>query len=155
LVYVALWIPVTTFQLKLPIKLAQCSLTSLLCFYLLFVYIFDDLVLQHPCIYIYIYTHTLYITWTNQRTKQPSQTNRARALVPHAPVSVSSRAPTLFFRPAPLHTLRSSRRGPDRADRRRERRPLVAQSFFRCRSVILLYRQSFCCNELIHFTSLN
>jgi hypothetical protein len=74
LVYVALWIPVTTFQLKLPIKLAQCSLTSLLCFYLLFVYIFDDLVLQHPCIYIYIHTHTIH--HLDQPTDQATEPNQ-------------------------------------------------------------------------------
>jgi hypothetical protein len=103
-------------------------------------------------IYTYdIYTRAIY--YLDHPSNRANQTNWSNPVCPRSRTSVKARA-RAFNRVDQLHALWSSWWGPDRADRPRERRSPCDLVIFRCRSVILLYRQPFCCNELSHFTSL-
>jgi hypothetical protein len=77
-----------------------------------------------------------------------------RAPTRHAPLIelISSACPD---RANQLCTTRRSRHSPDRVDRPLAHPISRDSAIFRCRSVILLYCQLFCCNELSHFTSLD
>jgi hypothetical protein len=75
-----------------------------------------------------------------------------QAIQPRARAWVEVRARP-FTRADRLRGTRPSRWGLDQVDRPRAHPTSRDTSIFQCRSVIALYRQPFCCNELIHFST--
>jgi hypothetical protein len=99
-----------------------------------------------------INSSTLYIYAIHHPGPSPTPTNRSidRVRGTHArPNPTCAHASQ-----TPLHALIESMR-PDRVDRPHAQSTPCNSAIFWCRLVIPLYRQSFCCNKLSHFSSLN
>jgi hypothetical protein len=107
-------------------------------------------------IYIYDYLLVYHLNQPTNRAKPTACASVEGRARPHPHASVESHAPTHRSKPVHLTEPIGSARF-DRADETpieptdlTSTRSHVTQSFFRCRSVILQYRQPFCYNELSH-----